>query len=490
MQRKWRSLFIVFGTLTAWSNKRIPVAFANDDGESTRRSDTRPTRRSILRGGVVAVAALAGFGPNATFAADTDPLKQTFGAGKLLELPINDGSLGPNVNIPLTPSIWTPQGDISETRRLLHGISPLGRGPRVARKDRQEVMRIITQLTNHNRHAPEAEFRKVANWAADELRSIPGIEPAGRGAPRAIGKNAKEREEINPFLDGFQWWSVFNRGSSFNVIGYLPPAEGTDVNEALMAMGHLDAVRGVDGADDNGSGSTGVLRLARMLAAESKRTGGFRRGIFFFLTSAEEYGLIGSTALAKTATHLAEGKFDGLKVVSVFNTDMISRMKGEQFILFGGADEAEARKNPIYRHAMKLRENTRGEQLPGIIEGHTYMPEQRIWTRSDHYNFIGGGGRDANGLYNIQGSFGTTGLHDAYHSKQDTIANPGFSPVAIHAVSRHTFHSLKHWANAEKAAAPGRILPLEFATRVRVNHWDGRSALKGPPSGFRRRRKR
>ncbi len=80
----------------------------------------------------------------------------------------------------------------------------------------------------------------------------------------------------------------------------------------VVVGGHFDAVSGSPGADDNGSGTAGVLELARILSGiETDMT-------FVFVTfDAEEIGLYGSY------DYVAKAMANGDNIVYMFNMDMI-----------------------------------------------------------------------------------------------------------------------------------------------------------------------
>ncbi|MCX8104020.1 MAG: M20/M25/M40 family metallo-hydrolase [Candidatus Bipolaricaulota bacterium] len=107
-------------------------------------------------------------------------------------------------------------------------------------------------------------------------------------------------------------------GVSHNVEAILP---GTDPgsSEIILITAHLDSVaqgvrssRVAPGADDNASGSAGVLEAARVLSQYK-----FKRSIYFVLFTGEEQGLVGSRFYA------ARLKREGANILGVFNMDMI-----------------------------------------------------------------------------------------------------------------------------------------------------------------------
>lgn len=99
-----------------------------------------------------------------------------------------------------------------------------------------------------------------------------------------------------------------------NVVGERLGADNPD--EIVLVTGHLDDMPSggvAPGADDNASGSVGVLLAAQAMSSEW-----FRRTVRFVLFTGEEQGLLGSQAYA------AELQAAGENVVAVVNMDMIA----------------------------------------------------------------------------------------------------------------------------------------------------------------------
>jgi hypothetical protein len=116
-----------------------------------------------------------------------------------------------------------------------------------------------------------------------------------------------------------------------NVIGYLE-GHGPQANEIVVVGAHYDhlgyggfgSLAGVKkptihhGADDNGSGTTAVMELARRFAAMPNREG---RKIVFMTFSGEELGLLGSR-------YFCEHPLIPLKdVAAMVNLDMVGRLR-------------------------------------------------------------------------------------------------------------------------------------------------------------------
>jgi Zn-dependent M28 family amino/carboxypeptidase len=106
---------------------------------------------------------------------------------------------------------------------------------------------------------------------------------------------------------------------TMNVVGMIEGNDPKLKNEFLIIGAHLDHVGSqagllFPGANDNASGSAGVLELAEAFQKSELRP---RRSIVFVLFASEEQGLFGSK-------HFVEDlKMDTNKVVAMFNLDCI-----------------------------------------------------------------------------------------------------------------------------------------------------------------------
>lgn len=118
-----------------------------------------------------------------------------------------------------------------------------------------------------------------------------------------------QKQGLNASFHNWESWS----GSCRNVIG--EKLGTTKPQEIVLITAHLDSMpssaTNSPGADDNGSGSAGV-----MLAAELLSKYNFERTLRFVFFTGEEQGLLGSAAYAT--------KVASENVVAVYNMDMIS----------------------------------------------------------------------------------------------------------------------------------------------------------------------
>jgi Zn-dependent M28 family amino/carboxypeptidase len=118
-----------------------------------------------------------------------------------------------------------------------------------------------------------------------------------------------------------------------NVIAEIP---GSDLpNEVVIVGGHLDSWHPATGAQDNGTGSSTVIEVARAIKASGRAP---RRTMRFMLFGGEEQGLLGSTAYVRN--HRAD--------LASIDCVLISDTGGERakgWYLMGRDDEKDALKN-------------------------------------------------------------------------------------------------------------------------------------------------
>ena len=142
------------------------------------------------------------------------------------------------------------------------------------------------------------------------------------------------------------------------------------------------------GADDNASGTIGVIQLAERMASLKEKP---KRSIVFAAFGAEELGLLGSAYLAKNMP------FEADAMQAMLNFDMIGRLNEDKAVVIGGtgtAAESEAMLDQLKsEHALKL----------------SYSPEG--FGASDHASFY---------AQDIPVFFISTGAHSDYHTPADT----------------------------------------------------------------------
>ncbi len=186
------------------------------------------------------------------------------------------------------------------------------------------------------RITPQLMARHIAALADDSMRGratpSPEIEQAAVYVERLF-----RQANLRPAGDsgGYaQRYPLANGASAPNVVGVLPGSDAALAGEFVVVVAHLDHIgigRPVNGdsirngADDNASGSAGLLAMAEAFAGAPRP----RRSILFLSVSGEERGLLGSTWYAGHPTV----PFDS--IVGLINLDMISRNRPDSVFLNG-----------------------------------------------------------------------------------------------------------------------------------------------------------
>lgn len=197
-----------------------------------------------------------------------------------------------------------------------------------------------------------------------------------------------------------------------NVLGVI---EGSDKkDEYVIITAHYDHVGKRNdgtifyGADDDGSGTTGILELAEAFTAAKTAGKGPRRSILLMPVSGEEKGLWGSQYYSENPVFPLD------KTTADLNIDMIGRIGSEylkdkdsiNYVYTIGDDKLSSDLAPITDKVnstylnMKLDRKYNDPKDPN-----------RFYYRSDHYNFA------AKGVPII---FYFNGVHADYHKPTDT----------------------------------------------------------------------
>ncbi len=227
--------------------------------------------------------------------------------------------------------------------------------------------------------------------------------------------------------------------NAVNVMGYL---EGTDLkNEILVLSSHYDHI-GLDsdgpdkvnnGADDDGSGTTGVLEIARAFATAKKEGKGPRRSILFLTVVGEEKGLLGSEWYSQSPI------FPLASTIANLNIDMIGRIDpahtvDSSYCYLIGSDK-------LSTDLHKISETANATYTKMSIDYKYNAPNdpERIYYRSDHYNFA---------KHNIPIIFYFNGVHADYHAPSDEVSKINFNMLVKR--SQLVFYTGWELANRDK----------------------------------------
>ena len=212
--------------------------------------------------------------------------------------------------------------------------------------------------------------------------------------------------------------SIWTGAESPEVVGLLPGSDPRLKDEYIVLMGHLDhlglkpnARPGEDaifnGALDNAAGVATMLEVARAFASTGERP---KRSILFIANAGEEKGLLGADFFAHYPT-VPIGKIAG-----VVDLDMPLLLYDFTDVIAFGAD-----------HNTVGAAVARAAGAMGVKLSPDPMPQEGIFTRSDHYEFVRQGVPAimlatgyANGGDKQWGAF----LRGNYHGVKDDLAQP------------------------------------------------------------------
>lgn len=201
-----------------------------------------------------------------------------------------------------------------------------------------------------------------------------------------------------------------------NVFGMIRGSDPDLSDEMILYLAHFDHV-GEDGnggifngADDNASGTAGLVEIAEAFMNEKKPP---RRSVGFLWVSAEEIGLFGSGYFADNPLVPID------RIATVINLDMIGRTKNRddeqsdrRGLTITGKDTVKVIGGLQSSLVMEMNEESLRETgLVGEYRYNDLTHPDRYFYRSDHINFA---------RKDIPVLFYSTGTHKDYHTVNDT----------------------------------------------------------------------
>lgn len=220
-----------------------------------------------------------------------------------------------------------------------------------------------------------------------------------------------------------------------NVVGFIPGSDSVLRNQLVIIGAHYDHV-GIkkehsdssdfifNGADDNASGTAGVMSLAYAFSRLKEKP---KRSLMFLLFAGEEKGLFGSKYYTTHPLHPLAS------TVAMLNLDMISRNNTDSLYLEG------AKQSPDITNIIR-RENKK-TKFALVVKNSDFLGG------SDHYYFY---------KHNIPFMFFFTGLHKDYHQVSDNPDKVDCLKAAR--VSRLAFYTAGRIANENKRYSINPIL--------------------------------
>jgi Peptidase family M28 len=252
-----------------------------------------------------------------------------------------------------------------------------------------------------------------SEWARNVVAVIPGSDPVLKHEFVAIGAHNDHIGMSTPV--DHDSLKVFNDARNKMLIAndmiQLTPAQlatihvNMDSIRKIIPKPRLDSIN--NGADDDGSGSMGVLEIAEAIQAMKVKP---KRSILFVWHTGEEAGLVGSNFY----THNPTLPMDS--IVAQINIDMIGRGRAEDLpgggpdylgvvgSFFDSRDLGETVANVNKKRTKPLDLDYRYDTTL------TWSGYNNIYGRSDHYNYA---------LQGVPIAFFFTGLHGDYHQRTD-----------------------------------------------------------------------
>jgi Zn-dependent M28 family amino/carboxypeptidase len=196
---------------------------------------------------------------------------------------------------------------------------------------------------------------------------------------------------------------------AYNVVGMIEGSDPILKNEVIIIGAHYDHL-GLGGegslaptsgeihhgADDNASGTAGVLELARLFSSQKPKP---KRTIVFMAFGGEEEGLLGSNY------YVSHPLLPLANTVAMINMDMIGRMKDSKLVI-GGVGTAKEWRDMMAADTEKSFQLTLNEDGFGP---------------SDHSSFY---------AKQIPVLFFWTGTHNDYHKPSDTFEKINYDDEA------------------------------------------------------------
>jgi hypothetical protein len=262
----------------------------------------------------------------------------------------------------------------------------------ITQADVRRRIGIIADDSMRGRDTPSPGLESTARYIAGEFRHF-GLTPAG---------DSGSFIQRYPLPAGRSDARGNGRGRTApNVVGILEGSDSVLKREYIVLSAHMDHV-GIgapvngdsiyNGADDDASGTSGVLELAEALSQPGARP---KRSVLFLTVSGEEHGLWGSSWFSE------HSPVPMTQIVADLNIDMIGRNWKDTIVVIG--------KEHSDLGATLDRVNRAHPEL-GMKAIDDIWPEENFYFRSDHYNFARKG---------VPILFFFNGTHPDYHGPND-----------------------------------------------------------------------
>ncbi|WP_209403986.1 M28 family peptidase [Pseudozobellia sp. WGM2] len=230
--------------------------------------------------------------------------------------------------------------------------------------------------------SPQTQFTSVAKveaimnfLASDELQ---GRDTGSEGIAKAADfiENVFKENGVAPYFEDYRdMLSNFDQ-PAYNMVGFIEGNDPNLKNEFIIIGAHYDHIGLIEeengdkianGANDNATGTTTVLELARYFGGAKTN----KRSLIFALFSAEEKGLLGSKHLAQKL------KNENLNLYAMLNFEMVGvPLQGKDHLTYlTGYEES---------NLAEIANSYSSEKFAGFLPK---AKEFNLFKRSDNYPF-------------------------------------------------------------------------------------------------------
>lgn len=232
-----------------------------------------------------------------------------------------------------------------------------------------------TGTGDNGTNVSQADVSEILEYLSSDALEGRNTGSAGIGKAAVYIENILRQNGIEPFFETYRDSFEIKGLTGYNLVGFKEGSDPQLKNQIVMIGAHYDhigqgkPVEGdsiANGANDNASGTTAVLELAKHLSRVDTR-----RSILFSFFSAEEMGLVGARHLSNRL------KNEDVDLYVLFNIEMIGvPMTDKDYDVYLTGYE-------LSNLAQKFNDYT-GEEVIGFLP---QAQEYQLFRRSDNYPF-------------------------------------------------------------------------------------------------------
>lgn len=265
----------------------------------------------------------------------------------------------------------------------------------ITEADLQKHLTIVASDEMEGRQTGSEGQKKAGRYIISQYQK------AGVGAPDRLNGyyQTVPKEALNSRRGELQ--------ASENILAFIKGSEKPE--EVIVVSAHYDHVgkdsegRVYNGADDDGSGTVALMEIAEAFQKARKRGQSPKRSVLILHVTGEEHGLLGSKYYSENPVYPLAN------TVANLNIDMIGRSDAEN----AGKDYVYVIGSEMLSSDLKKINEAANRSTHHLILNYKYddpKDPQRLYYRSDHYNFA---------RHGIPSAFFFDGIHEDYHKITD-----------------------------------------------------------------------